>query len=265
MPPKTAPQVNEWSLFHYEPYCREHLLQTLVDRTLYLSRPSGFNDPWDCRPWFNPDALEDADIKEKTIQWLVTASDGKESASILRGDSLLLRVTIEAYEQHIIDKIDAEYRVYCLTPNGANLLMWSHYARNHRGIALRFDTRSEPIIGAFQVNYLDSLPSSMLVEDDIDAATKALLTKSDVWKYENEFRLLAREGDAAPADMLHTENNKIKLPVGSLIAIVVGCESEHADEIVDLVEQHAAELEVHKARRNAHKYTLDIEKIYCGK
>lgn len=265
MPLITAPQANEWSLFHYERYCREHLLQTLVDKTLYLSRPSGFNDPWDCRPWFNPDALEDDDIREKTIQWLVTASDGKESAAALRENGLLLRVQVEAYEQHIIKKIDAEYRVYCLTPNRANLLMWSHYGQNHKGIALHFDTRTEPMIGAFQVNYRDSLPSSMLVEDDMDAVTKALLTKSDVWSYENEFRLLAREGDAAPPDMLRAENNKITLPLGALVAIVVGCESEDADEIVDLVGRHAPELHVHKASRNARTYTLNFDQIYVGK
>jgi hypothetical protein len=94
----------------------------------------------------------------------------------------------------------ARWRVYCLTPHSDKSLMWSHYSNHHQGICLEFDT-SQPVIGgAFQVGYRDALPALDVLEISGEAAFQIFVTKSPDWHYEDEYRILARdgEGDEAP-------------------------------------------------------------------
>jgi len=49
-------------------------------------------------------------------------------------------------------------RLYCLTPDPCSTLMWSHYADNHRGICLEFDTTNPLFSDALEVAYRSEYP-----------------------------------------------------------------------------------------------------------
>ena len=71
--------------------------------------------------------------------------------------------------------------------------MWSHYADSHRGICLRFKaTDTTPFFGlALEVDYQFDRPALNLVRDAPKVVLmKALLTKADYWRYENEYRII---------------------------------------------------------------------------
>ena len=40
-------------LFRYQPFDAARLRKVLCERALYFSNPADFNDPWDCRPWYD--------------------------------------------------------------------------------------------------------------------------------------------------------------------------------------------------------------------
>src|ERR1700704_3968385 len=40
----------------------------------------------------------------------------------------------------VVQREISKRRIYCLTPIPHSILMWSHYADNHRGVCLEFDT-----------------------------------------------------------------------------------------------------------------------------
>jgi hypothetical protein len=89
------------------------------------------------------------------------------------------------------------YRVYCLGPDSGNLLMWAHYADNHRGVCLEFDTRDEVMCFPLRVEYSAQFPVMRAYTTDLVDNLVPLLSKSDVWAYEREYRLIAQErGDA---------------------------------------------------------------------
>jgi hypothetical protein len=118
---------------------------------------------------------------------LVRGTGGQSSRERCRGDAQqagLLKAMVTQCSEDLIQKIDTDHRVCCLTPSDENLLMWSHYAENHTGICLRFDTHVEPFLGAFEVSYRNVLPVSTLPDCGTDVAVNALLVKSDVWAYE---------------------------------------------------------------------------------
>jgi hypothetical protein len=56
------------SLFHYQRLVETHLTSLLAERTVKLSRPDAFNDPWDCRVHYH--VPTDLDGRSRLPQWL---------------------------------------------------------------------------------------------------------------------------------------------------------------------------------------------------
>ena len=84
--------------------------------------------------------------------------------------------------------------IICFSKSWRNPVIWSHYADNHRGIALGFDV---PIENAIDVNYrrtrapfpnLSKAPSTALVP----LLQRILATKFKHWEYEDEFRVYVK-------------------------------------------------------------------------
>jgi hypothetical protein len=157
------------------------------------------------------------------------------------------------------DEIANRYRVYCLGPDCTNLLMWSHYSEDHKGIALEFSLRNDVMCSALECQYHEELPLFPIDRGDDEQHLTVLLAKSHVWKYEREFRLVTQERAAANAPgTLFTEGGLLQLPKGALTAIVVGCKGD-AGAVQRLVDEHAKGLPVKRAVRVPHRYEVIIE------
>ena len=57
-------------LFHYQRFHDNWLHQVVSDRTIRLSNPASFNDPWDYRPYFHMPAADDATDRQELINWI---------------------------------------------------------------------------------------------------------------------------------------------------------------------------------------------------
>lgn len=55
-------------LYHWQRFVEDRLAQTLEDLTIYCSSPNEFNDPWDSKPFFNTEILNNPEEKRNT--WL---------------------------------------------------------------------------------------------------------------------------------------------------------------------------------------------------
>src|SRR5690242_8624910 len=67
---RSAVQSGIKSLYHYEPFRAEYLISTLTEQKVHFSDLAALNDPWDCRPWFDENALEAPAAIEALIDWL---------------------------------------------------------------------------------------------------------------------------------------------------------------------------------------------------
>lgn len=125
----------------------------------------------------------------------------------------------QEFTEYFIGNRQEQY-ITCLSENRDETLMWAHYANSHRGFCLEYDMREYmtsndkqyiddciPVIGPVHYSghrfdatslVIDMLESKLKSTLDIDNPTylsddllsfKCLLTKSDVWKYEKEWRL----------------------------------------------------------------------------
>ncbi|MBK6743467.1 MAG: DUF2971 domain-containing protein [Hydrogenophilales bacterium] len=157
-------------------------------------------------------------------------------------------------------EINARYRLYCLGPDVGNLLMWAHYADNHRGVCLEFDLRNDVLCGALRCQYLQEFPFMKIYENSDEANLLILLAKSGVWSYEREYRLVAQERVAAVkgADTLMTDQSFLQLPPEALRAVIVGCQADY-DNIRAFVQRVAPRVKVKRAVRVPNRYQLAIE------
>ncbi|MBK7871544.1 MAG: DUF2971 domain-containing protein [Saprospiraceae bacterium] len=74
--------------------------------------------------------------------------------------------------------------------------MWSHYSNFHGGFCVGFNSMSlYKTIGGMisKVKYQKEFPTHGIFDDDIEFTQKHLFTKSLIWEYEDEFRIIKYE------------------------------------------------------------------------
>jgi hypothetical protein len=132
-------------LYHYQQFNAEHLADLLTRKRIHCATPGKLNDPWDCRPWFDISIFEtDPDELKRQLDWLASILDLPEESrdefyERLRSDPDSRRDAFAGFSKAAQQGI-ADRRIYCLTPHADSILMWSHYADNHKGICLEFST-----------------------------------------------------------------------------------------------------------------------------
>jgi Protein of unknown function (DUF2971) len=263
---RSAFQCGIERLYHYERFDPEYLTATLRENKIHFSDPSALNDPWDCRPWFDEEAL-DADAIEALIAWIVSftpvapLSDAQlqEAKNAIRTDPVHRRAALERFSENFLKVIPNRWKIYCLTPVPDSTLMWSHYADNHRGICLEFGTDVRLFASAFEVTYRSDYPkwAPHLVANN---GAEVLLTKSDDWKYEREFRIIGLGGDVQrsfDASPLTLNGTFMHLPRGAIKAVIIGCEANYA-QIEQIVKRASPGLTIKRAVRSPNKYRLVV-------
>lgn len=122
------------------------------------------------------------------------------------------------------------YGALCLTENITNILMWAHYANAHNGFIIGLNVINiiyELELKAIkkdlsEINYVNKRPSLSLddiidngdTEERLEFFKKCFFTKSILWKYEQEWRLLisflredgSRVGELIPLSPLSVVN-----------------------------------------------------------
>jgi Protein of unknown function (DUF2971) len=257
-------------LYHYQPLDPDRVRPVIEQNQVYFSNPGNFNDPWDCRPCFDSSLLVDANARERHVGYYMDIARStprsepelRELERRLRQERGFLETLVKKMNDGLYEDIFKRYRVYCLSEKPDCTLMWSHYGGNHSGVCLEFDRSSEPIRAALRVTYSTSYPSFDLT-DKSDRSLAVLTSKSDVWSYEAEYRLVAQERSvamSATGRTLMTDNNFLILPVGALRAVIVGCmmSDENKRLLEGMVRRAPRSVEVRQAVRSPNRYALDI-------
>ena len=239
----------------------------LAKRTVKLSRPDAFNDPWDCRVHFS--VPHDWRERKRHVQWLADRHrkrfpDINRAERRRRTSEFMKPAKLEAkfleMEEQMYKGLCQLHRVYCLSEVCDSPLMWAHHTGSHAGICLEFDALAAPFTrqtGATKVIYRRTYPAY----DITGTGYEPLITKSDVWAYEAEWRIVAEERGVAQAlGTIKTDNGFLTLPPGVLKSIIIGClASEESRQLVArLVRTHAPDVLVRQATLARDSYDLVI-------
>jgi len=205
----------------------ENTRKILNSKTLKLTNPNDFNDPFDCNI---PTIEYNFNRISKKVKNIFLKSNGKGSnISKKKWNKEFFefdQIKNELLEFFKSIKKDWEkyigfYRILSLTKNNNSILMWSHYADHHKGVVLGFDfSDSKTYSPIKQVKYnnkdnletkkffdkvfidiFNELAMNINTEYSEDKFAFKLMShlhlyffiKNEVWSYENEYRLVLKD------------------------------------------------------------------------
>ena len=145
----------------------------------------------------------------------------------------------------------------CFTPNPRNLLMWSHYANQHKGLLLQFEIAKDTttFIKAITVDYEENYPVINWANKTSEEIKKAFLNKHVSWKYEDERRIIHPQG----------ANTSLSFKPEALTGVVLGCKASpnvraKIEEILtERKNKNMPEVRIYNALMHDSKYKIVIK------
>jgi hypothetical protein len=246
---------------HFYKYAtREAALAILSNRRLRWSVPSLFNDPFDVQFDLHID-LDVGKAKERALEMLwdahyseqAVAAENALGAMIVALKGVFPVLSRDEFNSQFGEAIDESFKrmdstmsrfhseiragmerikLLCLAEKYDNILMWSHYSEQHKGLCLRFKCVPEedsPWGVAVPVTYAKAMPRLLDEESfaklisgqasiDHKAMTRRLVyTKAEEWSYEKEWRVFAGNGRTT------AEYEDILFGQSELDAVYLGC------------------------------------------
>lgn len=144
---------------------------------------------------------------------------------------------IEMYEHffsqipYLTKKLWDSYRIYCVTTDPTNNLMWGHYANCHKGFCIEWHAS---IMKATKVNYSKFLPKfnfldfmknqyGLMPKRELESIVDMLFkTKLDEWAYEKEYRFII--SDRKPIERQDFDDfSLMKFEPSWVKSVIFGC------------------------------------------
>jgi hypothetical protein len=167
----------------------------------YFSTVEQLNDPFEFR-W-----REQFPRDPEKIDWLIREAcaarypndSPSERSSHFRHHRAEIIQIIAAHPDGVRPtEIKPDWGVLCLSEICDDILMWSHYAQNHRGVCLGIRTECMGRKILRPVNYVERVPVidtlDYLRREKRETYTRLSLTKAAHWSYEKEWRTIDRPG-----------------------------------------------------------------------
>lgn len=258
-------------LYKYRDWDKECHKELIFNSELYFPSPLNFNDPFDCQFTFKFEDLNHEEVlnfyyqglKKQNPHWTeekLHVESQQRSIPLLSKDEDYIQFLSANYLKTFQNSVGvASFSVY-----GDNILLWSHYANNHKGICVGFDSGVlfNAIKGTIgQVKYVNEYPQlepPNVIKDKSDDIIfshffKIFITKYRLWEYEGEYRIFKTD----------TANTSLKLPKQAFKQIIIGCEfpKDLLDDFINTIRNILPHAEILMTKKNARKFKLDFYRI----
>jgi hypothetical protein len=189
----------------------------------------------------NIDAMIAEQLKEAGLGWfpkevalqMIEAQHGGKFLAVLRAqmqtavDTFMLPCLNDPKNaEALLEKLGHELLCFSLSERSDSAPMWAHYAANHAGFVVAFDTEHEWFkhrkngqkTRIQKVTYFDGM-----VEEPLENVSAALISKTTDWAYEKEWRLYVTEDQVDATfgganDPVHVLN----FPASAIDRVIVG-------------------------------------------
>lgn len=222
---------------------RNYALESIRNNTLWASIPDEFNDLFECDYY-----LDELDVLEEIKQH---HSDVNDTCEIRQYTKKVIEYSNRAYE-----RIKRSFGITCFSQKDVSLLMWGHYANNHRGICIEYFWDAMPIQNMGLVDYNREIMRIKNFEDDIELdkfSREILFRKSQEWAYEDEVRVIA------PDVQLGKKGREWHAPTPKSIRLGVKADESLKAEIKGLCKEKGIEL--YQMKKVPGQYAIEKIKI----
>lgn len=261
--PESIPKI----LYKYRDWENEFHKSALINTEIYFASFDQFNDPYDGNislRYHKEDITEENVFKKLYTLAKIVHPDWSEKQIHDYCFKIQKRRFFED-ENHIRQVNESYYKKRCedtgifsLAMEPDNYLMWSHYGNSHKGFCIGYEIAELKNIitddfGIFSMYYENELPFFDLFEDDMKFTKKTLCSKSEVWKYEREYRII-RFGYS---------RKTLNISPEVIAEIIFGVKMEHYTkmQILELIREKYQHARVFEAKLNEDFFKLDIDKI----
>lgn len=227
-------------LYKYRNWKDDNHKNMLRQNEVYMSPPGKLNDPFDCRIYENHLKFVNTEkrkeeyilksLKEHSDYFIkknISETEAREILTERLKDTLHYQVRSEVLRNEFDDK---HYGILCLSENWESILMWTHYADDHKGYCIGFEQKWICLPSLFgkvkRVNYSEEYPEIDPLNKDKNSWELQYFHKSLDWKYESEVRalnLFSEENTENQSRIVVLENKYIK-------EIVLGLNTSETDK-----------------------------------
>lgn len=209
-------------LYKYTPHNNDSRKYEIITKSqLWFSKVESFNDPIDSKLDYRQDYSPE-EIREYWENFLKNKPEHPQTITqILHNWGS--NTSFVQQQNRVFEDGRSKLGVLCFSKNPENILMWSHYANNHKGIVYEFkpslftDKRTSSFTAfPYKVNYpkdksYEPLSYTLTGDAKKEQFAYELLTKAKDWEYEEEYRMI---------DFENSGNKTFKKD--SLISIIFG-------------------------------------------
>lgn len=237
----------------------DHIKCLLIDSDFFLNSCSKFNDPFDT----TAEIVNNGGIKQLRKRFIEIvknrlSSSDRKTIEIEASKMMANHMANPGQIDQIFTKNVQETGIFSLTENPKNILMWSHYASDHKGLVLQFDISKDPesLLYALKMHYSREYPKYDFSSDLKAQFENIILRKAEDWAYEKEWRIL-RIGGANTYQPFKPE---------TITGLIFGCRvnPEFKKAIMEILEERTRlglpKINIYSSVMHKSKYALNVYK-----
>ena len=232
--------------------------EAVKNNEMWYSSAINFNDVLDCDIF-----VDEASIFQSIVDASASIKGLKKGSPMWREFKSQSTRSTQGLRK-IFEELKAKTGIACLSELDDSLLMWSHYANNHKGFCVEYElleinkqlqftpipiiySNEKVVAGSLFPHSLDKSVTKMIVD--------GLSTKSTEWSYEKEWRII--RDDKACGDRWNCEKFGALLPMIRPTSIILGCESTSSFQAI--VEPYCREnrINLFRMEKDNHLYKLN--------
>lgn len=235
----------------------KYIKTAIKEKTIYLSHPSTFNDPFDGGFMVTTNSINKMACSLSTFYKMVgrflNPSEIQKLIELKQSNSDT-PIDIESIIQHIVEPekqyqintmiyiafqmnqfnstgkqsiepyFDSKIKIFCFSKTRESFPMWAHYADNHKGVCLEYDVKDIKLTEFCDIPNYALTPviyTDNFITDDI-TNYMAHFYKSNQWSYEKEVRIVCQ-----------MEGNSLKFPYLKAVNLGVNMPKKLKEELID--------------------------------
>ena len=233
-------------------------LDAVKENRMWYSAPCNFNDVFDCDI-----SIDDKKMFNEALKLFPDKRGIRPGSNAWKNFRTTMTQQLRALRSQF-DELRNTTGVSCLSESENSLLMWAHYANNHRGFCVEYDLleisrilnfSAIPVIYSEERTCFDFFNPQTIENDTLKLFIRSLTSKSPEWSYEKEWRIIRDQG--ACGDKWNTDKKGALLDMIPPSSIILGCaaQPEFEREVTDYCSTNRIDL--YKMEKDSITYCLN--------
>lgn len=243
----------------------KYTIENIIKSELHFTHPSKFNDFSDCSVNLDYSRINN----NQNFEELINNNPKYRDLSNINPQE------IPNHIKYFQGNEDSPFLVSCFSEVNNDILMWSIYADNHRGICLGFEIDENNFKDIFSILNLNIFlkkvkyqsqkvkQCDMCNEDERNNMENFVLTKYKGWQHEREWRFLLFDADLNENDKNKGRNIKFKKTFLKQIIFGIKTSHENMNLIKNIIQKHyiesGANVDFYNAIEDEKNFLINID------